>query len=49
MVISFVMSADLAVAIWTGVVYEVLSLILEDDISNVLDGGIEGCDVWEFG
>ena len=26
-----------------------LSLLLEDDISNVLDGVIEGCDVFEFG
>jgi hypothetical protein len=29
---------------------KLLSEILEDDnISNVLDGGIEGCDVFEFG
>ena len=26
-----------------------LSPLLEDDISNVLDGVIEGCDVFEFG
>ena len=26
-----------------------LSVLLEDDISNVLDGVIEGCDVFEFG
>ena len=28
---------------------KLLSPLLEDDISNVLDGVIEGCDVFEFG